>query len=526
MAVLCTPTAFAQWSTGVGGDGSRFGLTAETGPTTPTILWQGSLPGIVAQQAVVDGNLVVVNRIESFTIPIGTWIVAHDLRTGAILWQVQLPMSFPDAWRSRVTAIRDGRVYATRSGNTNAEYLYALDPADGSILWQSQDRITETTTESAAFSPDGDLLTTGVGTLLRIDGIDGTTVWETPRTCPTSGGCDAAVYDDRVYIWEAGGSGPKVTAFDLATGQRLYSSPGIGGGFVQQLGLFVGPEGTVYAPRSQNNPASDFLVALDDTGTEFVERWRIPIGYAPFASHAVGPDGSVYAYSPDLEVLRLDPAAGSVLDRSLPIPSDSFSPRIAVDASGRVYLTNGSFAGGMLFSYDADLAPRWSVPIPNVNLGGPAFGSGGAFVVCGIGTDVRAYRDPCPGFFLAYGSGLAGSSGLVPRIAGTGCPTPGGAGAVTLSRGLGGALGVFFVGLAPIAVPAMGGTLLTSPIVPMPTTLGGTPGAPGEGAATLALPIPPNPALIGVSLFLQGLVLDAGAPAGVSMTRGLELEIG
>jgi hypothetical protein len=37
--------------------------------------------------------------------------------------------------------------------------------------------------------------------------------------------------------------------------------------------------------------------------------------------------------------------------------------------------------------------------VPNVNLGGPALGHGGVLVVCGVGTDVRAYQTsppPCP----------------------------------------------------------------------------------------------------------------------------------
>jgi hypothetical protein len=32
------------------------------------------------------------------------------------------------------------------------------------------------------------------------------------------------------------------------------------------------------------------------------------------------------------------------------------------------------------------------VPVTNVNIGGPAIGQNGTLVVCGVGTDVRAYR--------------------------------------------------------------------------------------------------------------------------------------
>ena len=388
-----------NWNTGTGGDAARNGLSAEIGPSEPQILWQGSVSAIVAQQAVTDGNMVVMSRITTFDLPDGTSLVAHDLTTGEILWETILPSNFPDSWRSRVTAIRDGQVYATRSGNTNLEYLYALDPADGEIVWESQDLIDEGTTASPAFAEDGDLIVGNFSSVIRIDREDGATVWQSDRSCPTTNGCEAAVFDDRVYLWQAGATGPKVTAFDLATGAELYSSEGIGGGFVQQLGLLVGPDGTVYAPRTQNNPITDFFVALEDTGTALVEQWSVPLGYTPFASFAVGPDGSVYSYSPDKEILRLDPDTGEILNTSIPLESDSFHPRMAIDAVGRLFVTNGAFSKGALFSFDADLTLRWSETIINVNIGGPALGEGGILIVCGIGTDVRAYRSssPCEG---------------------------------------------------------------------------------------------------------------------------------
>lgn len=222
-------------------------------------------------------------------------------------------------------------------------------------------------------------------------------MWESDRTCPTSGGCDPVVFGNRVYLWEAGFAGPVVTAFDLSSGDRLFSSDGIGGGFVQQVAPFVGPDGTVYAPRTQNNPVSDFLVAFQDTGLGFKEKWRIPLGFVPFASFGVGPDGSVYSYSRTNRVIRIDPESGSVLDSSDVLVSDFLQPRMAIGGwSGLVFVTNGGFSQGALLVFDASLAPVWSVAIPNVNVGGPAVGNGSALVVCGTGTDVRMYQTPDP----------------------------------------------------------------------------------------------------------------------------------
>ncbi len=401
------PAIGGDWTTGVGRTPARDGLSDETGPTEPALLWQGSRPAIVAQQGMAAGDLFVTSRISSFTIPTGTWIVAHDLNTGFERWAIRLPFNDPDEWRSRVMAIRDGQVYASRSGGEiNPASLFALDPADGSIVWESEDLIEERTTESPAFADDGDLIIGNFDSVMRIDHDDGSTVWEVPRSCPTSNGCSAAVFGDRVYIWEPSAQGPKVTAFRLGDGARLYSSDAIGGGFVQQLGLVVGPDGTVYAPRTQNNPVTDFFVALRDTGSALEEKWRRPLGYVPFGSFALGPDGSVYSYettrdggNADLTILRLNPETGDVIDASAAIRSNfPVQPRIAVDADGLVFFTNGGFSNGALVALDADLGERWSVAIPNVNVGGPVIGAGGVLVVCGIGTNVLAYQtaSACP----------------------------------------------------------------------------------------------------------------------------------
>ncbi len=394
---ISTAPAGAQWPSGVGGNPARNGLVDCAGPQEPLLSWQGSRSSIVAQQGVSVGDLVVVNRITSFTIPTGTWIVAHELADGAERWAVQLPYDFPGtSWRSRVSAIRDGQVYASRSGNTNEDYLYALSPADGSILWRSEALIGEGSTESLCFAANGDPIAGNMDALIRIDRTDGTTVWSVSRSCSSSDGAMASVHGNRAYVWEASPYGPIVTAFDLDEGERLFSTPAIAGGLVQQLGLLCGPDGTIYAPRTQNNPATDFFVALADTGMGFEEQWRVPLGYVPFASFGVGPDGSVYTYAPetdpDMYVLRLDPETGDELDRSPPIPSDwPVKPRIAIDTQGTVFLTNGGFAQGAVYAFTPDLQIIWWEPLNGVNLGGPVLAEDGTLIVCGTGTDVRAY---------------------------------------------------------------------------------------------------------------------------------------
>jgi len=388
----------ADWHAGTGGNPQRNGMTGEFGPDGSQILWNESLPSQFAQPAVIEGNIAVMSRTFNIVDPLhGTLMVAHDLETGDTLWTAELPVDFPATdWRSHVLAIRDGRVYASRSGNTNYSYYYALDAQTGEFLWQSEDSLDDSSTESPAFADNGDLIVGGFTSLERIDATTGGRVWRTPRTSPTSGGSEAAVFGARAYLWEASGTGPKISVFNIETGARLYSSRGIGGGFVQQVSPFVGPDGTIYAPRTQNNPVSDSLVAFEDNGSALVELWRVPLGFVAFATFGIGPDGSVYSYSREMRVLRLDPATGETLDSSEVIQSDFYQPRMAVDTAGVVFLTNGGFSQGRLYSFDANLQALWDEDFPNVNIGSPAIGRGGHMIVCGTGTDVRCWAGRTP----------------------------------------------------------------------------------------------------------------------------------
>lgn len=386
-------TGGGDWNTGVGGNSARTSLSAAAGPTAPSILWEGGPPALFGEPSVIEGNIVVSTRTEAFGAD-GSWIVAQDLLTGGELWRVKLPISFADSWKSGVSAIRGGQVYATRAGNTKSEYLYALNATDGSILWQSEEPIDQYA-DSLAFAANGDPIVGNYSSLTRINNLDGKTVWKTARVCGLSGACMAAVSGDHVYAWDYD-SGFLVRAFDATTGNRLYSSAALPWGvFPAQDGPMAGPDAMVYvAIDTRNVDGALAFVALRDSGSALIEEWRIPAGNAPFASFGIGPDGSVYAYSPSNQILRIDPSTGAVRDTSMPIPSFSnfYGPRVAIDSAGRVFLTAGAPAGGTLYSFDADLTLRWTDSVPNVNLGGPALGSNGTLVVCGA--NVRAYRTP------------------------------------------------------------------------------------------------------------------------------------
>ena len=107
--------------------------------------------------------------------------------------------------------------------------------------------------------------------------------------------------------------------------------------------------------------------------------------------------------------------------------------------------------------------------------------------------------------------------------------TLGDAVSIKVSNGLGGAPGGMFIGVGPaskIVLPLFGGIVCVSPAVSLPIRLGGTPGTPGVGTASLPLVLPSTTSVIGVNVNFQAVFLDAGAPQGVSMTNGVEMWIG
>jgi outer membrane protein assembly factor BamB len=381
------------WNTGPGGNDLRNGFSSYAGPLEPVVLWEGSLTSVLAQQSVCDGNYLAMARTFNISDPLyGTKIVVHHLQTGDTLWTTSLPVDFPSTdWRNRVSAINNGVVYCTRAGNNNESYLYALDADDGAMAWKSDDVIDEGSTEGLVFAPNGDPIVGSMWYITRFSREDGSTVWKTDRLSYDDGG-GVIVANGKVYSIKNLINNVGVAVYDLETGLELYTSAQLSGGLVNQLGLFAGSGGRIYLPRCQNNPATDSIFALKDDGTMLRRDWAVPIYYTPFATHGIGPDESVYAYNRNGEIMRLDPENGEVLNTSkVVLYGDATSPRMAIDAAGNIFVTNGGFSDGMFYSFNPDLTLRWEEQFVNINVGGPAIGENGTLVVTGKGTQVKAY---------------------------------------------------------------------------------------------------------------------------------------
>jgi hypothetical protein len=350
----------------------------------------------------------------------GSPVVCQDLDTGAELWAKDIPANSGD-WTAWVAGVNGGHVYAARSGNgaSVSAKLHCLDVVNGNTLWTSTDLIDAGAYDGVVFAPNGDPVVASFRKIWRINHLDGTTVWSVARQGSVSGNCGGAIHGNAVFIVDAAVGGEVIKKYDLTTGAFLYQSPVMSGFLVQNTPM-VGPDGTVYLSRVQNNVGVDFFFAFADSGVAFTQKWNVAAGYSTSSEFAVGAGGSVYHVAPNNEIHRLDPATGATIGNTGPIPADFSAPRIAVDAQGRVFLSNGAFSNGTFYSFNADLTLRWSVPVPNVNIGAPALGASGTLIVAGIGTNITAYRTSTPtnGFCFGDGSGTAcpcGNSGASGR---------------------------------------------------------------------------------------------------------------
>jgi hypothetical protein len=207
---------------------------------------------------------------------------------------------------------------------------------------------------------------------------------------------------------------------------------------------------------------------------------------------------------------------------------------------------DGFANGGLarLFSgADASLLAEWLGDAAGDGFGNAVAGVGdvsddgvsdvavGAWLDDGTGTNAGAVAVgstvTCTGSFTTAGIGLAGTGGFVPIAAGVGCPIPGNSSVVIeVANGLGHASGALLIGVTPVSIPALCGTLLVLPILVVPHLLVGPIGQAGTGEFTMPFGLPNNPLLTGVTFSFQELVVDAGALCGVSLSRRLTMTIG
>lgn len=245
----------------------------------------------------------------------------------------------------------------------------------------------------------------------------------------------------------------------------------------------------------------------------------VPVGMSrlPDGDLLIAADNNTTALTP--RFFRLDPAT---------LATAAFATN---DNTGCAATSSGSYCSvlaravgfyggnGLVMFADGEAGSGTPLSVTGV----PISGSGTGFAASLTSIE----PSPCSGAWLVYGVGKKGAGDFVPRLYGAGCPDVGSTFSITIDRGVGGAPGVLFVALAKSNLPFLGGSLLAFPIAfQLDVVLSGSGGVPGTGTLVLPAAVGSNPAVAGISVYLQGLFADASATQGVSFTQGLQMVIG
>ncbi len=388
----------SDWSN-AGGNQARNGVSETKGPLSADILWSGGRTSLISWLPVTEEDRLFVVRQAGWPgAAHDSPVVAMDLSTGEELWSIEVPYHTND-WTTWVGGVKNGQVYASRSGNGASvqDNLYALDAETGDTLWVSTVLIDAGPYDGMVFTDNGDPVIASFTDIWRFNSQDGSLVWHSNRIGSVSGSCGGALFQGMLYVADAAPGGHIIVRYDVETGQRLYESP-VMTGFTLQNTPFVGPDGTIYLSRTQNNPVTDYFYAFTDTGTSIVEKWHQACAWTTFSEFATSLDGAVYCILPGPRIGKLDATTGDMLAQSdvLEASESYLSPHFAVDVTGTVFFSNGGFAEGKASVFTAGLIPLWNASMTNINIGGPALGNNGVLLLCGTGTNMRAYQSAQP----------------------------------------------------------------------------------------------------------------------------------
>ena len=301
--------------------------------------------------------------------------------------------------------------------------------------------------------------------------------------------------------------------------------------------------GTIPVPSQGSPPPAPALGSVTDIASG---------DFRP--SHAMWRHGSIWLAQGTAESGRaacrwyqIDPATRTV--RQTGIVADPvlsyFYPSIAVNERGDVAMAfNGSHAGQYVGAYctgrlAGDPPGAMSAPFSfRAGLGaydrvdGNGHNRWGDYSYCSVDPTngsfwtIQEYALPNNewGTWIArmefdwfnYGAGWPGTAG-VPELSLIGRPLLGTAPWVSVGNSGAATASLLLIGLQPDSVPILDGTLLVVPTSSQSVV-------PGWAAASLS--IPNWQSLLGLSIYLQAVELDAGASSGLAFSRGLELRIG
>lgn len=206
-----------------------------------------SMVSDVQSPTVMDGVVFAPVRFNIFDDdnPSHAAIVAVDADSGEKVWRIDAPVN---AQFSDVTAV-DETIYTTGPDLDGGwdRFVYALDPADGSVRWRRQSTVPHNGDGHPGHTPivvDGVMFVSEQNGVNALDATSGDVVWEAlPRVKEP---VTAMVADGTLFVGENSEPGATIIALDTATGteqwKQAYASegyPGLNIGTVDSERLYI-----------------------------------------------------------------------------------------------------------------------------------------------------------------------------------------------------------------------------------------------------------------------------------------------
>ncbi|MDQ3021165.1 MAG: T9SS type A sorting domain-containing protein [Bacteroidota bacterium] len=294
-----------------------------------------------------------------------------------------------------IMGFNDSKVYARDFQQNGNDTIFALNANDGSLVWKSRHTVERGIIWTACFAQNGDLILPGSATkrIMRINHLNGDTVWTNNRIIPNTGAETMCINGNTLYAWEGSITTPKtIIAINLSNGIIKYASPTLPGDGDQEIPFSVSRNGIIYCIRD-----GGLMYALKDTGTGFDILWSRnvlhPVG--TYTQFAISKDSSIYIPL-GKKIYRLNHNTGAAMDSSIDlVTSGTINPRFAIGMNELVHVSNGANnpSEGKFFLFSKNLQTlHWELPYPYNYYCGPSFGNettGPFLLMTGAGTEIK-----------------------------------------------------------------------------------------------------------------------------------------
>jgi len=380
---------FLSWKT-VGGNSNRDGYNNDFFDFNMGFNRTFNAPNTIWGMPIfADGNRFTTTRYISLS-PLRASIVTFNFISTTPIWTFG-----ENSGVNVIMGINNNNVYVRDFQQNGIDTIFALNADNGTLVWKSRFTVERGIIWTAAFAGNGDLIIPGSGTrrIMRINFLNGDTVWTNRRIIPNTGAECMCVNGNTLYAFEGGLTTPKkIIAIDVNTGITKYSSQNLPGDGDQEIPFTVSRSGVVYCIRD-----GGLMHALKDNGTGFTQLWSRnvlhPVG--TYSQIAIGKDSSVYIpYG--RKIYKLNHQNGAAIDSSVEIASSgTINPRFAIGKSGYIRVGNGASdpSQGKYITFNSSLQTLKEIPSSFNYYCGPTPGGGiltPHILMAGAGTEIKA----------------------------------------------------------------------------------------------------------------------------------------